>query len=347
MSTLRARRLVFTGLRRCEVQAFDFDPQQLGPEQATLETELSIMSTGTELAGYTALEPGVLQPGAHWQSYPWTPGYGAVCRVLAAGAHSGLIPGQRVLAIAPHASHAVIDAVRRPPLAVCSDDRAEDVVLLRMAAVAMTALRLSRLVHVGARVAVIGLGLVGNFAAQLFARAGCEVVAFDLAPRRVELARSLHIPAHVADGARAVTIVAEHWPTQADIAIEAIGNPDLVMSAAAMVRPRGEVVLLGSPRGPFRGEAGALLSTVHMRGLTLTGALEWMVPFRDADAGDLPSIQAGYRTLLTWLRDGSLLVDGLLSSTAAPDRAQEIYMAIERDRNAYLGVAFDWRAAGA
>ncbi len=338
-----ARRLVFTGLRRCELQEFAFDPKRVTAGEAALRTEVSVVSTGTELAGYTAMDPLVLRPGACWQSYPWTPGYGAVCQVLAAGERTGLVAGQRVLAIAPHASHAVIDAVHRPPLPLSGDERAEDVVLLRMASVALTALRLSRRARAGARVAVIGLGLVGNFAAQIFRRAGCEVQAFDVAPARVELARGLGITAAVADGAAAVEVVRARWPGGADVAVEAIGVPDLASAAAAMARPRGELVLLGSPRGPFRGDAGALLSDVHLRGLTVTGALEWMVPFRDVDAGEGPSIQAGYRLLLSWLHEGSLRVEGMLSHTVPPEAGQDLYTGIDRDRNAYMGVAFDWR----
>lgn len=343
MSALTARRLVFTGVRRCELQEFGFDPERVGPEEAALRTEVSVVSTGTELAGFTAMEPGVLQPGAHWQSYPWVPGYGAVATVLAAGDGSGLRPAQRVLAISPHASHAVIHAVRRPPLVLAADDRAEDVVLLRMASVSLTALRLSRLVCAGARVAVIGLGLVGNFCAQIFRRAGCEVIAFDLAPQRVEAARALGLRAEAAGDGAALQAVKALWPSGADIAVEAIGVPELVAQAAAMVRTRGEVILLGSPRGPYRGDGGPLLSQVHLRGLTVTGALEWMVPFRDADAGDGPSIEGGYRLLLGWLREGGLQVRGLLSHLVAPGRAQEVYAGLERDRNAYMGVAFDWR----
>ncbi len=337
------RKLVFSGVRRCELQTFAFDPQAVAEGEAAVRTELSVVSTGTELAGYTAMDPLVLRPGAHWQSYPWSPGYGAVCRVLAAGAGSGLVPGQRILAIAPHASHALLDVRRRPPLPLTDADRAEDVVLLRLASVALTAPRLSRLARPGSRVAVIGLGLVGNFAAQIFRRIGCDVCAFDLAPRRVEAARALGLAAEVADGAQAAEAVRQRWPGGADVAVEAIGVPDLAAAAAAMVRTRGEVILLGSPRGPFHGDAGALLSDVHLRGLTLTGALEWMVPFRDEDAGELPSIQSGYRLLLQWLREGSLRVQGLLSHVVRPEQAQELYGGIERDRNAYLGVAFDWR----
>ena len=46
-------------------------------------------------------------------------------------------------------------------------------------------------IELGHRVGIIGLGLLGQLAVQLAAAAGADVLAIDLSPERVELAKSL------------------------------------------------------------------------------------------------------------------------------------------------------------
>jgi threonine dehydrogenase-like Zn-dependent dehydrogenase len=53
-------------------------------------------------------------------------------------------------------------------------------VLVRMAGVAITAVRRAVGLQPGASAVVLGLGLVGNFAAQLLQLAGLEVRGFDV-----------------------------------------------------------------------------------------------------------------------------------------------------------------------
>ena len=148
----------------------------------------------------------------------------------------------------------------------------------------------------GRLASVVGLGLVGLFAAQLCQLAGAEVRAYDLAPRRVELARRLDIDAKVG------LPPDEEGKESADIVIEAIGNP-LVPRAVTMARRLGEVILLGTPRGQGE-EAGVMLSDVHYKGVSVTGAFEWLPPFRASGAGWGPSLEDTVLTVLHWLREG-------------------------------------------
>lgn len=369
---LHGRRLVFPGRRRCLVEPFTIEAGALGAGQILLQTELSLMSTGTELANYSGLDPGVDRPGS-WNAYPWHPGYAAVGRVLRVGPAAArqlpeLRPGDRVFSITPHASHAVVDVGARSVFPLVSGkvsgkvsgeasgevsgDDPRRLILVRMASVAITALRLSRVAAPGGTAVVLGLGLVGNFAAQLFALAGLRVVAFDPAPRRVALARGCGIRgAEDLTGEAARRRVLE-WTggAGADVVVEAIGNPRLIPGAVRMCRRLGEVILLGSPRGPMTEDTGEVWSEIHHRGISVVGALEWLLPFKEAEAGMGPSgfsIERNYRTLIGWVRDGSLRVDGLLSHVVAPEACQETYDGVLADRNAYMGIAFDWtRGAG-
>jgi hypothetical protein len=82
--------------------------------------------------------------------------------------------------VTPHVSVAVGDIDHRFVLPLEESDDAVLMVLVRMAGVAITAVRRAVGLQPGASAVVLGLGLVGNFAAQLLQLAGLEVRAFDV-----------------------------------------------------------------------------------------------------------------------------------------------------------------------
>jgi threonine dehydrogenase-like Zn-dependent dehydrogenase len=93
------------------------------------------------------------------------------------------------------ARYSIADTSRRPLVSLQPDDDAHTMVLARMASVAITAVRKASAVDLGAKAVVIGLGLVGNFAAQLLQLAGMNVLGADLAPYRVAMAREVGLNA--------------------------------------------------------------------------------------------------------------------------------------------------------
>ena len=86
-----AVRAVVPGERTVVFERFELpDEPPLG--HALVRMERTIISAGTELANYTALDPGVHIDGS-WNRYPWRAGYGGVGVVITAsrdGAASGL-----------------------------------------------------------------------------------------------------------------------------------------------------------------------------------------------------------------------------------------------------------------
>ena len=163
--------LVFTEECHCEVEAVEIDESSLEPGQLIIETECSVVSAGTEVANFTGLDPGARTPGS-WNFYPWRPGYGAIGRVVALGpphpATDGRYSvGDRVFATSSHARFAIADPTKRPVVQIRPEDDARSLILARMASVSITAVRKATNVSFGGSVIVLGLGLVGNFAAQL------------------------------------------------------------------------------------------------------------------------------------------------------------------------------------
>ena len=282
----RGNGLVFVKPFRCEVEVVEFSSDDLAPGELLIENECSVISAGTEVANYTGLDPGTHTAGS-WNHYPWRPGYGSVGRVVAMGAAVGsegpeYAIGDRVFATSPHARFAKVVPGWRPVIKIREDDDSQRVVLGRMASVATTALRKASNVYVGGSVMVIGLGLVGNFAAQFFQLAGMHVAGMDLSAYRVRMAEQTGTRAMVVSTDATSDTILRLLDTdqRPDVIVEASGVPAAVSLAVSLARDGGDVVLLGSPRGVFSGDATKMLSEVHHRGIRIVGALEWLMPLR-------------------------------------------------------------------
>ncbi len=345
---MRGRGVVFTAPERAELEPVELSPSDLRPGEALVQAEYSIISAGTEGSFYTNLMAQV-PPVYHARPviYPARTGYGHLGRVLAVGPEVEHIrPGDRVLSFSRHASLVRCNA-RRFALLVPPDADGRRVVFTRMAGVSITALRASS-ASAGDTVAVIGLGLVGNLAAQLFQLAGCNVIAFDVAPRRLELARACGV--HNVHNASEVdpVEVTRRWAGAADdrggarIVVEAIGRSDLVAQAVEMAGRHGEVVLLGSPRAPHAADLTPMLARIHLLAIKLIGALEWTFPIPAETERARYTIEGNYRQLLEWILTERLVVDPLRTHVLPPDRCQEAYHGLVHQKDEYLGVVFDW-----
>ena len=345
---MRGRGVVFTAPERAELEDVEVDPADLRPGQALVRSQFSVISAGTEGSFYTNLMADV--PAVYRSRpviYPARTGYGHLGVVEAVGPDlPHLRPGQRVLSFSRHASIVRCDA-RRFALPVPEDADGQRVVFTRMAGVAITALRVSS-ASAGDTVAVIGLGLVGNLAAQLFQIAGCRVIGFDLSPRRLELARACGVTnVHNAADVDPVEVT-RSWAGAADdrggarIVVEAIGHSQLVAQAVEMAGRHGEVVLLGSPRAPYTADLTPMLGRTHLLAIKLIGALEWTFPIPEATERARHTITANYRQILDWILEERLIVDPLRTHVLPPERCQEAYYGLTHHKDDFLGVVFDW-----
>ena len=332
--------VLFTGPEQIKVAPIDSDFLPLGDHDLLIQTRYSLISAGTELACLSGVEA--------WFNFPQTPGYASVGEVVEVGAQvSELAPGDIVYCMGGHQQYQRLD--RSNPRALCvkvpDGMNLAQAVFTRMVCVAFTALRVSQ-IELGDYVAVIGLGLVGNFAAQLAGLQGGRVIGLDLSERRVELARACGIahalvtnPATVADDVAAIT-----GGAGVTTLIEATGNPRALPPALPLVGRFGEVILLGTPRGAYETNLTEVLRHVHLDGLgnlTFKGAHEWRYPV-PRDAFVKHSIQRNAALALELIRDGRLRVAPLHTHTLKPTQAEEAYMGLKHKRDEYIGVVFDW-----
>ncbi len=339
---MRTRELIIVEPGRIELQERELD-ERLGPKEALLATEHSIISAGTEGAAFTGL---VLEmPSGGNVRYPLSTGYGHLGRVLAVGsAVTACRPGDRVLTFSRHAS--VVKAnTERMALPVPPDAPGPRLVFTRMAGVSITALR-SSTVQPGDTVVVIGAGLVGNFAAQLFELAGAEVMVADVAEMRLEKARACGVRRAASAVGDALERAVDEWTggQGAQVVVEAIGNSEVIDRAVRLTRRYGEVILLGSPRARATFDVTPMLSRIHLEAIRVIGSLEWRWPMQATDRGR--DIQQNYRLLAGWIAAGRLAVDPLLTHLVSPADCQSVFEMVTQRKEDSLGVVFDWSRVG-
>ena len=335
---MKARQLVVVEPGRIEVQEQELD-EHLKANEALVQTEYTIVSAGTEGAGFTGLVKEM--PFGDGGQYPRPTGYGHLGRVLSVGDGVSMCkPGDRVLSFSRHASLVKADAGRMA-LPVSEDAAGQHLVFARMAGVSIAALR-SSTVQPGDTVLVIGMGLVGNFAAQLFQQAGAEVMVADLAQFRLDRARACGIDRVVNPAKENLEEAVKTWTggRGAHVVVEAIGRSEVVAQAVTLARRYGEVILLGSPRAKAVFDATPMLLRLHLEAIRMIGALEWRWPQHETERGR--DLTANYRMLAEWIAMGRLQVAPLLTHLAAPSQCQQIYDGLASNKEEFLGAVFDW-----
>ena len=331
---IEARRVIFPEPGQAAVEAVTVDETALQPHEMVIRTHLTLISPGTELARWQG------KLGMHRDEpdqFPITRvGYAAIGTVLTAGAAAGVQAGDRVYTMGPHASHARLDTRQQLAVPVPPGLPDEQAVFARLAAVSMTTLRTTT-ARGGDEVAVVGLGLVGNLAAQIFQHCGMTVHAFDLSPARRRLAatcglRGVHPAEAMPDFAQRCRLV-----------IEATGSASALAATVELAKSGGEIVMIGAPWGGEENSvpSSRLTRAIFFRFLRLRSGSEWEIP-RQPTPLALGSHHESSVTALGWLADGSLVVEPLITHRLAPTAVQAAYTGLLHHKDEYLGVSLRW-----
>jgi len=338
---MQIRQVVVTGQNQVALQDLELDGGALGTDEVLIKTEYTFISAGTELANYTGREPQVFQPG-RWCSFPWKSGYANVGIVRAVGAQVDRVaPGARVFTYGPHAS-AFRYTQRRLLIHVPSDIPPHIAAASRMAGVSATAIIVSEF-NPNDWVVVYGLGAVGNLAAQFYQLSGCRVIGVDRVAARCALAERCGIATTVCGDAASVRepIMDLTGGRGVAIAVDAVGDSGVLCAALAATATHGQLVLLGTPRVAVEGDLTRVFSDVHLRWITLRGALEWCIPMY-SDRDDRVSQYSKQEMIWDWIQRGVLQIAPLISHHLAPDQIAQAYEGLLRQREIYTGVALDW-----
>ncbi len=318
---MQIQRLVFPEAGRCEVEEVALD-EKLNPGEVLIKNTRSLISAGTELSLFTRTHRGIDVPEHKWAKYPFPCGYTSVGEVV-----QGALPvGTHVYHSGGHATYSkakLEDVVPVP--AGLSDELA---VFFGLSNVGMTAIRLAPVVA-GGQVVVIGAGIVGVLCAQLYQLTGAGVVAVtDLSEKRLERARLCGITTLFnAQKKPLAEWVKDLGSRGAEWVIEAVGNAQTITAALKAVAPRGNVVLLGSPRAKQEIDP---YYDIHCKGIHVIGAHSNIVE-QKIRMQDRP-------LLMGWLATQKLKVEPLITHWLPMTDGLQGYIGLRDNPDDFMGV---------
>ena len=287
-----------------------------------IETAYSTVSPGTELRSLSGKQVGT-------ERWPYIPGYSLSGRVVVAGEGCQAPIGTKVyLSGTQKASEALLWgghvglAVAKEEAVYLATESADLVALsfAHLAAIAMRGVNMSR-VQAGEKVAVIGLGMIGQFSARLHQSRGAMVRAYDRVTARVQAAQ--------ASGVEATDQTPE--PGWADIVVECTGTQAaFVHSIAAGKAKAWGNSSLESLRLVVQGSYPDTL-TVPYDDLFRKEAT--LIFPRDATPTEV-------RQVIELIERKELVLDGL-SNVRPVSEAPTIYQGLQD--GSVLGATFDWK----
>jgi len=281
--SLTANAVIFADAGRLEMRQVTL--REPGPDEVVVATSYSSISSGTE----RLLFEGKL-PGMPHLRYPLVPGYEAAGTVIAIGADVTNVTVGEAVFVGGSMCYSDVAAAFGGQSS-CLIKRAEQVVPLKsiplaqapLLALAATALHgVLRLGDVaGQRVAVLGMGALGQLAAQFLRAAGAHTVIVDRSASRLELA--------VGDEKIDVSdrTLEEALPEPVDHVIEVTGKSEELARCARVMKMGGKIVLLS-----YYDPLSTPFVDLFVKEATLLVSREWAPPdlpaARDAaDRGDV------------------------------------------------------------
>lgn len=343
---VQARQVVVTEPYKVAVREVTLpDP---GPRQILVAADASAISAGTELAVYTGTHQWLKDPNLPDWKFPFKSGYSAAGKVVAIGTEAaeitGFKAGDPVSYPGNHASHELLTLghergrLWRLPAGVCPKKAA-------LACIARYGLGASIRagLTLGRSAAVLGQGVIGQFALRCLRAAGCNpVVGIDAVPMRRKAALAAGADAVIDPGAGDVRAkLNQVLPGGAEIVADATGVPDAVPVAMSLACDAGQVVVVGSPRGIAK-EVN-FYDHLHRRYIEVTGAHGNMLfePAHTRLAGAW-GIDKAQTWLLAAIASGRLNLDGLVTHTIRPEGVGQAYEGLLKDKDNWLGVVVDW-----
>ncbi|MFL5341271.1 MAG: zinc-binding dehydrogenase [Gemmataceae bacterium] len=315
--------------------------------QILVETAVSAVSAGTELAVYTGTHQWLKDPNLPDWKFPFRPGYSAAGTVVAVGSDiKGWKPGDRVSYPGNHASHELL-TIGHERGRLWKMPANLDFEKASVACIARYGLGASIRVGLtlGRSFAVLGLGIIGQFALRCALGAGCHpVIGIDGVKMRrgAATAAGADFVIDPAAGDVRQQLSAFLGARGAEIVADATGIPDAVPTAMSLACDAGQVVVVGSPRG--KAKDVNFYDDLHRRYIEVTGAHGNMLyepaHTRLAGAWDINKAQTW---LLAALASGRLSLAGLVTHKIGPEGLGDAYEGLLKKKDEYLGVTVRWK----
>jgi predicted dehydrogenase/threonine dehydrogenase-like Zn-dependent dehydrogenase len=298
---------------------------------ASSRATLASVDVGTAPHSIGGLPPNELD------AQGWAVGYSAAGEVVAVGEGiTDLAPGDLVAcAGAGQANHADYISVKRNLVCrVPSGCPINAAATTTVGAIALQGVRRAT-PQLGERVAVIGLGLIGQITAQLLRAAGCDAIGLDLDPQRVARALSLGMRRGASDAEAFRAVVRDATGGRGvdrTLITAATKSAAVVNLAMEVTRAKGAVVIVGDvglkiEREQFyRKEIDLLMSTSYGPGR--------YDPSYEADGRDYPfgyvrwTLNRNMQAYLELVENGRVDVLALIDRVISVDEAPNAYRAL-------------------
>jgi threonine dehydrogenase-like Zn-dependent dehydrogenase len=329
---MKTQRVMFLSKGKAGLEESDLP--ELSPTQVAVKAAATVISPGTELAYLHQME------NARWPLPGFNNGYCFCGTVVAKGRDvADLAEGQRVVTGIGHASVGVSEATNC--YAVPEGLPSEQAATFMLGAISLQSVRKAR-VRLGQSVAVVGLGVIGNYAGQLARAAGATlVVGIDpVAWRRDVAMKSGFDAVHDSSSKFPFDQFRQIKKAQGfDVVIEATGAPGPIVDGFRLTRRLGHVALLGTTRGCT--EQVDFCNDVHRKGLTIVGAQNGTRPAAD-DIDTLFTLASDIRTTLDLLASKRVNAAPLISETVPSSEAPKAYDRLADRNQPLLTVALKW-----
>ncbi len=336
---MKVKQVTFVEVNKAELRETELN-ENLRPDEIISRTLYSGISAGTEGAMYA----GYGTPGP-----PTTAGSSNVGEVIAVGsAVKSVKPGDKVISWCNHDSYAKFSEIPREFgwNGFCLAIKVPDCLPLHHAAViyhysiSMSAVRHSR-VKPGDDALVIGAGIIGSAAAQLYAAAGALVTVADISEKRLAVIRRCGIPAVNPAGRNYKEIVEEITQgRKLHQCVLAIEGSNLIAELVECMRVYGCITLLGGYRKTAMLDVAPIFNRINGNSLRIQGAGGMAFPV--AEKPYLHDTHNGnYRQLADLMHRGKLQPEPLISLVNPAD-CQQVYQDLVYNKDKHLGCVFDW-----
>lgn len=173
---------------------------------------------------------------------------------------------------------------------------------------------------------------------------GVKVIGLDPVKERAGTARRAGL-VNIVDAAPAdqvKSVLAMTNGRGADIVVDATGLSAAIINAVASAAKHGQVILLGTPREALLTDITPTLNAIHMKLLTVKGALNRGFPFEDTP-GARVSVRKGMDTLSELLISKTLDINLFITHRISPKDIWSAYDALMNDKAHTQGIIIQWK----
>jgi threonine dehydrogenase-like Zn-dependent dehydrogenase len=344
------RVVVFAGPGTIDFDEYEDRPLQ--PDEVRLRTLYSGISAGTELTAYRGTNPYIhkrwdpsqklfVPAAAPSQPYPMSGwGYEEVGEVVEVGAAvAGVAIGNIVYGTWGHRTHHVVDEAYARERLLPAGLAPVLGIFSHIGAIALNGVHDAR-IRVGETVAIFGLGVPGQIAAQLARGSGARVIGVDLFDGRLAIASTLgalDVAINAGGGNVAEQIKELTGGRGADVSLELSGSTAALHEAIRATAYSARVVTLGF----FQGEARHLYlgeEFHHNRINVVCSQISGVDPELTYRWNRLRLVQTAMRLQA----EGVLNLKPLISHTFPFEQAAEAFRLLDQEPEQALQVVLDF-----